>query len=153
MATNKKSRALIVEKYLEENPNRRAVKNQFIESFVLCEMECKDAILSHWHSCGKKLDITDTDKIRLWPDSIKNALGPDSEFCFHEDFLLKLFGGKDNKSNPYKKKGIYSLKILRDKITHELLITAIEEVYDRKDELFQIMREFRNRYEEALKST
>lgn len=152
MASDKTIRALKVEQYLKDNPVKKATKDQFIELFILCEMECKDAILDHWHSCGRKLDVVDTDGIRLRPDSIKNALGPSTEFSFQEEFLLRLFGGNDNSNNPYKRKGLYSAKILRDKITHELLITAIEEVCDRKDELFELMKAFRKGYEDCLKA-
>ena len=45
----------------------------------------------------KKLDKTDTEGINLWPDVILNALGPGTEYDFTEDFLLRLFGGKDNR--------------------------------------------------------
>lgn len=96
---------------------------------------------------GKKLDKTDTEGIKLWPDAIKNAVGPGTEYDFTEDFLLRLFGGKDNKHNPHKTKGCYSAKILRDKITHELLVTAIDEVFDRWEELSEIMDEFLDKFE------
>ena len=95
----------------------------------------------------KKLDKTDTEGINLWPDVILNALGPGTEYDFTEDFLLRLFGGKDNRNNPYKTKGCYSAKILRDKMTHELLVTAIEEVFDRWEELSELMDEFLEKFE------
>lgn len=146
----KASRARIVKTYLHDNPEKRTVKNDFIEQFVLCEMECKDAMLQCWHDNGKKLDKTDTEAIKLFPNVIKNSLGPDTEYGFTEDFLLRLFGGKDNKSNPYKTKGCYSAKILRDKITHELLITAIDEVFDRREELSNLMSAFLEKFGEGF---
>jgi len=153
MTKEKVHAAYRIEMFLKDNPDKREVKNLFIENFVICEMECKEAILDFWHMCGRKLEVTDTDGIRLWPDAIRNALGPGTPYNYSDDFIKRLFGGKDSKNNPYKKKGSYSAKILRDKITHELLISAIEEVFARREELFQLMADFRTKYEGEQRAT
>ena len=138
-----------ITEYLENNPEKRDVKNTFIERFILCEILCKEAMLDYWHDNGKKLDKTDTEGINLWPDVIKNAIGPDTYHDFSEEFLLQIFGGKDNKNNPYRIKGNYSAKMLRDKITHELLITAIDELYNRRDEINELMEKFMDGFDIA----
>ena len=139
----KERKTKAVETFLNQNPDKRSVKNDFIELFALCEIECKYAILDHWHCEGKKIDVNDIKSITLHPQPIINSLGEDSYYGFSEDILLRLFGGKDNKHNPYKTKGIYSAKMLRDKISHELSISAINEVWDRKEELFNLMNNFK----------
>ena len=135
-----------IEKYLDDNPEKRSVKDRFIEQFIYCEIECKNAILENWHSKGQHLDKETTEGIKLRFSLISKALGVESEYGFSDDFLMKVFGDKNNKNNPYRVKGAYSAKTIRDKITHELLLSAIDELYDRRDELFLILSQFREKF-------
>ncbi len=137
-----------IQEYLNDNPEKREVKDRFIEQFIICEMLCKDTMLDYWHDKGKKIDISDTEGIKLLPDVIKNSQGPGTDYDFAEDFLLRLFGGKDNRNNPYKTKGCYSVKLLRDNITHKLLITAIDELYERRDEIFGLVDTYQARFQQ-----
>ena len=139
-----------IQDYLNNNPEKREVKDRFIEDFICCEILCKETMLDYWHNNGKKLDKTDTEGIKLLPDVIKNSQGINTEYGFSEDFLLQLFGGKDNKNNPYKTKGCYSAKLLRDKIIHELLTTAIDELYERRNEISELMNTYCSRFQQEL---
>ena len=102
MNNNREAKTRRIEKYLDDNPEKRAIKDRFIEQFIFCEIECKNAILEYWHSNGLHLDKETTEGIKLQFSLIRKALGLESEYGFSDDFRMKVFGDKNNKNNPYR---------------------------------------------------
>lgn len=117
-----------------DKANNRAVKDQFIEKFVLCEIATKN-VLSYY---GKEKDV---EKIKMRLDTIKVALCH-AQYDVDNEMLEKMFKAK-------KKRGERSARDLRNGIVHDLKVPDIQEVIGRKDELFNLM----DRYLEILTSS
>lgn len=113
--------------YLDKADNR-AVKDKFIETFILCEIATKVVLAYYYKVNDKEKNIED---IELGLNSIKPALRL-AQYEITDDVLEKMFKAK-------KKRGERSARDLRNGIVHNLTVKDIQEVISRKDELFSLM--------------
>jgi len=135
------NRALKAQQYLEDNPEKKEIKDRFLELYSMCEMVCKDALFDvrmDAFRLGSSKKEPKLENIQMKHSEIFKAFEDD----FSEDFIWKMFGDRKNKLNPYKVRMNKSAKMLREEISHALSIEAIEEVYSRRDELFQMLESF-----------
>ena len=113
--------------FIDKGMNRQ-IKDEFIEKFVLCETATKAALKYYYDRKGTPKKFTEID---LNLSSVNSALN-DLQYSFDRELTKKMFKSK-------MKRGSRSAKDLRHRIVHSLSIKDIQEVVDRKEELFKIM--------------
>ena len=116
--------------FLDKDSNR-AIKDQFVEKFVLCEIALKSVLSNYYKTQGKEKEI---DNIEMGLSSIKAALKL-AHYDIKDENLEKLFKAR-------RKRGERSARDLRNGIIHNLTIPDLQEVTNRKDELFKLLDDF-----------
>lgn len=117
--------------YLNENSNRQ-IKNDFLEKYSICEVYCRQYLKKYLAEIGEYCDDED---MGMELQTIKEALS-DAGIVFEDKKLLTRLWGKS------QKKGERSCRFLRNKITHELMFSAINEVVERNEDINRDMNEF-----------
>lgn len=105
--------------------------NQFLGKFILCELCYKDLLYNYLTEKGKPNDkrTLNIDMRQVKPVAKLFALPMSKER------LSVLFGSLETRGNQSAKK-------LRNSIMHSINQPAIEEIVNRKDELFEVLDEF-----------
>lgn len=120
-----------INEILETNTNRDKI-NSFLSKFSECEVYVRYYLKKYYQDCGEQIKDED---IKLIREDIKDALN-DYGIYFEDDKLLtEIFGQKS-------KKGERSCKQLRNKITHLLKKSEINEVINNYEMLINKMDEF-----------
>ena len=114
--------------------NLKEAKDMFIEKFTLCEKVYK--IVLKQYLKNKEKYQTD-EKMKLNIMQIRASLSR-AGYQISEDLLNKIF----STVGVYATKGSRSAKLLRNDIDHELSHSALQEIFDRNDELISYMDEF-----------
>lgn len=117
--------------YLNENSNRQ-IKNDFLEKYSICEVYCRQYLKKYLVEIGEYYDDED---MGMELQTIKDALS-DAGVVFEDKKLLTRLWGKS------QKKGERSCRFLRNKITHELMLSAINEIVERNEDINRDMDEF-----------
>jgi hypothetical protein len=124
-----KSKLLNMESILNKRDAVQVV-DEFKNRFNVCEGVYKTILLSHQKYKGKEVQ---PDNLKLLMTQIPYAL----EFAgydFNKNLLNELFGSKSKHGKTAKK--------LRDSVSHDLQEKDINEIINRKDELFGYMDSF-----------
>lgn len=100
--------------------------NQFKNKFNICETVYKVILFEHQKRKGRKTDSYLQITMSQVPHALKFA-----GYDFDKALLNELFGARSNNGKTVKK--------LRDEVTHGINQKAVEEIVDRKDELFDYM--------------
>lgn len=117
--------------YLNENSNRQ-IKNDFLEKYSICEVYCRQYLKKYLVEIGEYYDDED---MGMELQTIKDALS-DAGIVFEDKKLLTRLWGKS------QKKGERACRFLRNKITHELMLSAINEIVERNEDINRDMDEF-----------
>lgn len=117
------------EEFLKKGNNRKVI-SIFLEKYSKCEVVCRYCIRNFSSVVGDDEEVIDMDL-----KTIKSALS-EMGYKFEDEKLLTKIWGKNSKRNQS------SCRFLRNKISHELMKRALNEVVERKDELFSYMDEF-----------
>ena len=106
----------------------------FKNQFNICESAYKIILLEHQKAKGNIADLKSLKlDMRQVPFALKFA-----GYTFDNNLLNELFGFKS------KIKGCKTVKILRDSITHGISDKCVDEIKERKEELFGYMNSFLN---------
>lgn len=114
-----------------DKADNRAVKDQFIEKFILCEIALKTVLNNYYKVHGKEKE---TENIEMGLSTIKAALKL-AQYDVEDENLEKLFKAK-------RKRGERSARDLRNGIVHDLKVPDLQELIDRKDKLFGLLDDF-----------
>lgn len=122
-----------------QNEEEIKIINDFKNLFNVCETTCKEILFNYLRN--KKNEKVKKESIRLNMNQIHSAFAY-AEYNIDNNILAKIFGSKTEKNNK-------SVKVLRNFVTHDLRISEIKEIINRKKELFDLM----NDYLKILKNT
>lgn len=111
--------------------NNRAIKDQFIEKFVLCEIAIKTVLRDYHKVRGREIE---TENIKMGLPTIKAAL-KHAQYDVRNENLEKIFKAK-------KRRGERSARDLRNGIVHDLTKPDLQELIKRKNELFRLLDDF-----------
>lgn len=120
--------------YLADAEKKKA-KDGFIEKFTLCEFCCKKLIEDHKQKAKKGQNNS---QIKLHMHTIRASM---KNIDYNDDSLKMIFSGR---YDIYNRRGTYSAKNLRNSILHELNLGSMEEVFNRKAELDELMNSYLN---------
>lgn len=116
---------------IQKDTETMQLLDSFKNKYNICETVYKVALKEHQISKKKKinsyLDVT----MKQVPHALNYA-----GYIFDKALLNELFGSKSEKGKTVKK--------LRDAVTHGINEDAVEEITQRKNELFEYMDEFLN---------
>lgn len=114
--------------------NNRIIVFEFLEKYIKCEIICKHIIKKYLNLIGEEYE---EETIPCSLNDINRAIS-----CFKINFdnpkLLNKLWSKN------KKKGEKAIRVLRNKIVHELNESSLVEVIERKEELHNDMDSFIN---------
>ena len=129
-----------INEYLAQD-NHRAIKDRFLEKFMLCEIGYKELLKHYYKSRNKKFN---EDDLKLSMQTIPKVL---SHFRISIDMqtLKEIY----STANEFKKRGTKSARMLRNGIVHDLNVQDTGEVIDRQEHLFQVLDLFSSKIEEA----
>ena len=116
--------------YLDKE-DHRAIKDVFLEKFILCEIPTKAALSFYYAQNGESKDV---DSIEMAYTTIRAALKK-SGYEPDDNMLKKVF-----KAN--EKRGERSVRDLRNGIVHDLNVRDMMEVMERKNELFKLLDDY-----------
>ena len=123
-------------KYKEKVSNKRVkeIKDEFIDLFKVCESLYKIVLKKY---------LLDNNKYKNDKEMILNynqitASLKMCQYSIDEELIKKIFSSVGK----YAKKGSKSAKVLRNEVEHSLSTSSIDEIIERKDELFKYMRDF-----------
>lgn len=111
--------------------NNRAIKDQFIEKFVFCEIAIKTVIRDYYKIQRSEKE---TENIKMGLPTIKAAL-KHAQYDVRNENLEKIFKAK-------KRRGERSARDLRNGIVHDLTEPDLQELIKRKNELFRLLDDF-----------
>lgn len=118
-----------------EKIQKDTVTMQLLDSFKnkynICETVYKVALKEHQIGKKKKINSYLNVTMKQVPHALNYA-----GYTFDKALLSELFGSKSEKGKTVKK--------LRDAVTHGINEDAVEEITQRKNELFEYMDEFLN---------
>ncbi len=106
--------------------------DDFREKYNLCESVYKVILAEHQKVKGHK----ETDYLKVTMQQVPHAL-KFAGYGFDKALLTEIFGAKSQKG-----KTVHTVKKLRDAVTHGIAIEAVQEITDRKEELFGYMDAF-----------
>lgn len=109
----------------------RAVKNSFLEKFILCEIAIKIILTYYYMNIGEKKEV---ESVEMGLTTIKAALKL-AGYVPDDDMLNKMFLAKQSR-------GQRSARDLRNRIVHDLSVNDIQEVVNRRVELNQLLDDF-----------
>ena len=106
--------------------------DDFREKYNLCESVYKVILAEHQKVKGHK----ETDYLKVTMQQVPHAL-KFAGYGFDKALLTEIFGAKSQKG-----KTVHTVKKLRDAVTHGIASEAVQEITDRKEELFGYMDAF-----------
>lgn len=106
--------------------------DDFREKYNLCESVYKVILAEHQKVKGHK----ETDYLKVTMQQVPHAL-KFAGYGFDKALLTEIFGAKSQKG-----KTVHTVKKLRDAVTHGIASEAVQEITDRKQELFGYMDAF-----------
>lgn len=106
--------------------------DDFREKYNLCESVYKVILAEHQKVKGHK----ETDYLKVTMQQVPHAL-KFAGYGFDKALLTEIFGAKSQKG-----KTVHTVKKLRDAVTHSIDSDAVQEITDRKEELFGYMDAF-----------
>ena len=106
--------------------------DDFREKYNLCESVYKVILAEHQKVKGHK----GTDYLKVTMQQVPHAL-KFAGYGFDKALLTEIFGAKSQKG-----KTVHTVKKLRDAVTHGIASEAVQEITDRKEELFGYMDAF-----------
>ena len=106
--------------------------DDFREKYNLCESVYKVILAEHQKVKGHK----ETDYLKVTMQQVPHAL-KFAGYGFDKALLTEIFGAKSQKG-----KTVHTVKKLRDAVTHGIASKAVQEITDRKGELFGYMYAF-----------
>ena len=106
--------------------------DDFREKYNLCESVYKVILAEHQKVKGHK----ETDYLKVTMQQVPHAL-KFAGYGFDKALLTEIFGAKSQKG-----KTVHTVKKLRDAVTHGIASKAVQEITDRKGELFGYMDAF-----------
>lgn len=109
----------------------RETKDEFIEKYVLTEVAIKNILSSYYKFKGDEKEV---ESIEMGLTTIKAALKL-TGYVPEDNTIDKMYKAK-------QKRGLRSARDLRNGIVHDLNVQDIQEVIDRKDELFKLLDDF-----------
>jgi hypothetical protein len=112
----------------DEKETKQLIDN-FKDEFTICEMVYKVILRHHQKNKGNSVDRLQIRMTQV-PYALKYA-----GYDFDKELLDKIFGSED-------KVGSRTVKKIRDALTHSVDQKAIDELFERKDELFGYMNSF-----------
>lgn len=115
---------------IKQNENTIKLIEDFKTTFSFCEILYKIILDDHqYNKTGKH-----PERMLVTMTQVPFVLDY-AGYDFDKEMLKKLFGSEE-------KVGVRSVKKLRDSLTHSLNQRAIDELFNRKDELYGYMNEF-----------
>lgn len=118
--------------------NTRELIEEFKSKFQICEILYK--LILEKYNIDRKKNVK-MKELKLKANEAKRALKY-VNFTLKDDIVNQLFGSES-------RVGKRSIKNIRDSLTHSLTNSVIEELKNRKDELFNVMDYFLNMIESA----
>lgn len=112
------------------NPDKKREINDFKNKYLFCEIAYKTFLEEYLYQKTKRRP----NALRVNMNQVPTVL----KFAGHEiekELLSKLFGSE-------KRVGIRTVKKLRDDLTHKVSKRAVDELYERKEELYDCMNSF-----------
>lgn len=106
--------------------------DDFKGKYNLCESVYKVILAEHQKVKGHK----ETDYLKVTMQQVPHAL-KFAGYGFDKALLTEIFGAKSQKG-----KTVHTIKKLRDAVTHGIASEAVQEITDRKQELFGYMDAF-----------
>lgn len=106
--------------------------DDFKGKYNLCESVYKVILAEHQKNKGRK----ETDYLKVTMQQVPYAL-KFAGYGFDKALLTEIFGAKSQKG-----KTVHTVKKLRDAVTHGIASEAVQEITDRKEELFGYMDAF-----------
>lgn len=106
--------------------------DDFKGKYNLCESVYKVILAEHQKVKGHK----ETDYLKVTMQQVPHAL-KFAGYGFDKALLTEIFGAKSQKG-----KTVHTVKKLRDAVTHGIASKAVQEITDRKEELFGYMDAF-----------
>ena len=106
--------------------------DDFKGKYNLCESVYKVILAEHQKVKGRK----ETDYLKVTMQQVPYAL-KFAGYGFDKALLTEIFGAKSQKG-----KTVHTIKKLRDAVTHSIDSKAVQEITDRKQELFGYMDAF-----------
>ena len=116
---------------LLKNQETEQLLDEFKNKFNICETVYKIFLKEHQKQKGKKVNEYPKVDMKQVPYALKFA-----GYDFDKELLNNLFGSTSDKGTTVKK--------LRDAVTHGISDKAVNEIINRKDELFGYMNSFLN---------
>ena len=113
--------------------NTRELIEEFKSKFEICEILYK--LILEKYNIDRKKNVK-REELKLKANQAKQALKY-VNFTLKDDIINQLFGSESHV-------GKRSIKNIRDSLTHSLTDSVIEELKNRKDELFNVMDYFLN---------
>lgn len=110
--------------------NKREVLDEFKNKFNVCETVCKIILKRYLKEKGEK----STDQPKLYMSQIPAAFAL-AGYDFEKNLFTKLFGSENKRGNK-------AAKMLRNAVTHGLKMEDVDEIMERKEELFRCMDQF-----------
>ena len=114
--------------------NNRIIVSEFLEKYIKCEIICKQIIKKYLDLIGEEYE---EETIPCSLNDIKRAISC-YEINFNSPKLLTRLWSKNDK------KGEKAIRVLRNKIVHELNESSLVEVIERKKKLHDDMDLFIN---------
>lgn len=109
----------------------RDAKDSFIEKFILTEIAVKSILADYYKKKGENKEV---ESIEMGITTIKAALKM-AGYAIDDDIVDKMYKAK-------QKRGVRSARDLRNGIVHDLNVKDIQEVFDRKTELDDLLNTF-----------
>jgi hypothetical protein len=117
-----------------DTDNNRIIVSEFLEKYIKCEIICKQIIKKYLDLIGEEYE---EETIPCSLNDIKRAISC-YEINFNSPKLLTRLWSKNDK------KGEKAIRVLRNKIVHELNESSLVEVIERKKKLHDDMDLFIN---------
>ena len=117
-----------------DTDNNRIIVSEFLEKYIKCEIICKQIIKKYLDLIGEEYE---EETIPCSLNDIKRAVSC-YEINFNSPKLLTRLWSKNDK------KGEKAIRVLRNKIVHELNESSLVEVIERKKKLHDDMDLFIN---------